>query len=335
LPALPLSYFNSGTGRFFSKSSLSDPAAFFVSTENTTYVGDHYGYADGDVRLYHGTNALVAPSAYRGPAFSGVGDATAFSTYEVNGEAQPANSRNNANMSVVEAGTYSAVVMRFESVWAPSRYDDDVVSPDGPLDYMIREAVHLRPGTLVVRDLHRRRHSTDTLAAQFHLGPSNAVQSVAAGGYQIGPLRVSTFYPSGVAVSFAGDTDAGGKPIGALMRLDFTNSTAPMDLVTVFSETLAGISYTNGVLALNDGSSVTFGSNGAISVSTRPVLALAPVAGGSFQLALLGNPGVWRIESSPDLSNWSTLGTVTNLASSAIIPIPNVGGTRFFRAAAP
>jgi hypothetical protein len=332
LSSLPLSYFNSGTGRFFSKSSLSDPEAYFVSAENTTYTGDHYGYSDGDVRLYHGTNALVAPSMYRGPQFAGIGDSTDFSTYEVNGETQASNSRNNANMSVVEAGTYASVVMRLESTWAPTRYDEDVVSADGPLDYMIREAVHLRPGTLVVRDLHRRRHLTDTLAAQFHLGPTNSVQAV-GGGYQTGSLRVSTYYPAGVTVAFTGDTDGGGNPIGGLMLLGFTNSTAPLELVTVFSETLTGTSYTNGALALSDGSSVVFGSGGAISVTAGPVLALARLGDGSFQLALSGNAGVWQIESSTNLANWSAFATVTNLASSATLAIPNAGGTRFFRAA--
>jgi hypothetical protein len=330
LPALPLSYFNSGTGRFFSKSSLTNPAAYFVSAENTTYLGDHYGYADGDVRLYHGTNPLVAPSAYRGPEFSGGGDSTGFSTYEVNGEIEAVNSRNNANMSVIEAGTYSAVIMRFESAWALTRYDEDVVSPDGPLDYMIREAVHLRPGTLVVRDLHRRRHTTDTLAAQFHLGPSNALQTV-ANGYQIGTLRVSTFYPPGVTASFTGDTDEGGDPIGTLMQLAFDSSTNALELVTVFSETLAGTSYTNGLLALSDGSSVTFGTNGVISVSTGPNLVLSKAGNGSFQLGISGNEGVWRIESSPDLSNWSTFATLTNGASS--IAITNAAKSQFFRAA--
>ncbi|MEI6395015.1 MAG: hypothetical protein WCT12_28395, partial [Verrucomicrobiota bacterium] len=71
LAALPLSYFNNGTGRFFSRSSLTNPEAYFVSAENTSYSYDHYGYANGDVRLYHGTNCLVCPSAYRGPAFDG------------------------------------------------------------------------------------------------------------------------------------------------------------------------------------------------------------------------------------------------------------------------
>ncbi|MGZ7042459.1 MAG: hypothetical protein ACXVH7_11770, partial [Thermoanaerobaculia bacterium] len=49
--ALPLSYLNTGTGRFFSRSSLTDSDAYFVSTENTSYSFDHYGYANGDVRL--------------------------------------------------------------------------------------------------------------------------------------------------------------------------------------------------------------------------------------------------------------------------------------------
>jgi hypothetical protein len=299
LAVVPLSYFNSGTGRFFSRSSLTEPAAYFVSTENISYVHDHYGYADGDVRLYHGTNCLVCPSAYRGPDFEGEALTPAFSTYEVNGASQSSNSRNNANPFVIEAGTYAALAMRFESAWAPGGYDEDIINPDNPLDYIIREAVHLRPGALVVRDLHRRRHPTDTLAAQFHIGLTNAVESL-GNGYQIGPLLVSTFYPQGVTVSFTNDTDGGGNLIGTLMQLGFASSTAPMELLTVFSETLAATNYANGLLLLQDGTQVRFAGDGSLSVATslncrrlgntlvlswsNPafVLQAAPAAGGPF-----------------------------------------------------
>jgi hypothetical protein len=238
-PQLAPSYFNAGTGRFFSRSGDD-----FVSTENTSYSYDHYGYANGDVRLYHGTTCLVCPSAYRGDAFDGEAVTPAFSTYLVNGRSQDiVLGRNNQYLFTLERGTYAAVAMRFESSYASSRFDENIVDPANPLDYLIREVVHLRPGTLIVRDLHRRRHATDTLAATFHLGA---------------PLHVSTFYPPGVTVTTADDHDAGGNTIGTAMQLAFAPSTDPLDLVTVFSETLTATSWRNGVLTLSDGTRVTF-----------------------------------------------------------------------------
>ncbi|HEY8132474.1 MAG TPA: hypothetical protein VII12_11350 [Thermoanaerobaculia bacterium] len=249
---LPLSYLNSGIGRWFSRSSLTDPNAYFVSAENNSYSYDHYGYANGDVRLYHGAQCLLCPSAYRGPAFEGEDVTPAFTTYIVNGRNQDLTlSRNNQNLFTIEAGSFSAIGMRFESSWPTSRYDENIVDPANPLDYMIREAVHLRPGTLIVRDLHRRRHATDTLAARFHLG--------------VDTLKISRFYPAGVNVTFVDDHDGGNNRIGTLMQLDFSSSTAPLELVTVFSETLSGTSYANGVLTLSDGTRVTF-ANGTVTV---------------------------------------------------------------------
>jgi hypothetical protein len=249
-----LSVFNSGTGRFFSRSSLTDPNAYFVSTENTGYSYDHYGYANGDVRLYHGDTCLVCPSAYRGPQFDGEAVTPAFSTYIVNGQPQSVG-RNNQNFFHIEEQTYSAIGMRFESSWPVSRYDENMVSPDNPLDYMIREVVHLRPGTLIVRDLHRRRHASDTLTGYFHLGDS---------------VKVSTVYPQGVSVTYGNDVDGGGNRIGRLMQLDFTSSTAPMELVTVFSETLTATSYAGGALTLSDGTRVLFANNTVIVTSSPP-----------------------------------------------------------------
>jgi hypothetical protein len=252
--ALPLSYLNSGIGRWFSRSSLTNPDAYFVSAENTSYSGDHYGYANGDVRLYHGATCLVCPSAYRGEAFEGEAFTTAFSTFIVNGRDQDLTlSRNNQILFTIEAGNFSAIGMRFESAWPTSRYDENIVDPANPLDYMIREAVHLRPGTLIVRDLHRRRHTSDTLAARFHLG--------------VDTLKISRFYPAGVGVTFADDHDGRNNRIGTLMQLEFSSSTAPLELVTVFSETLSGTSYANGVLTLSDGTRVTF-ANGTVTVQT-------------------------------------------------------------------
>jgi hypothetical protein len=246
-----LSYFNSGTGRWFSRSSLSDPDAYFVSAENTSYSFDHYGYANGDVRLYHGATCIVCPSAYRGPSFAGESVTPSFSTYIVNGRDQGlVLGRNNQNLFTIDNGTFAAIGMRFESSFASSRFDENIVDPANGVDYIIREAVHLRPGTLIVRDLHRRRHTSDTLSARFHLGAA---------------VKVSRFYPAGVTVTMSDDKDGGGNKIGTLMQLDFAPSTAPLELVTIFSETLTGTNYANGVLTLSDGRTVTF-ANGTVSV---------------------------------------------------------------------
>lgn len=242
-------YFNSGTGRFFSTSG-----PYFVSAENTSYSYDHYGYSNGDVRLYRGTTCLVCPSAYRGPAFDGEAGTAAFSTYTVNGKEQNLPlGRNNQNLFTIQNATFDAIGMRFESSWPSDRFDESIVDPANPLDYIIREAVHLRPGMLIVRDLHRRRHASDTLIARFHLGTD--------------PLKISTFYPSGVTVTTSDDHDGGGNVIGKLMQLDFASSTSPMELVTVFSETLTATSYANGVLTMSDGTRVTF-ANGTVSVQS-------------------------------------------------------------------
>ena len=262
-----LSVFNSGTGRFFSHSMQNDPNAYFVSTENTGYSYDHYGYSNGDVRLYHGDICLVCPGAYRGPDFDGEALTNAFSTYLVNDKTQSVG-RNNQNFLHIDQYNYAAIGMRFESSYPVGRYDEDIVSPDNPLDYMIREVVHLRPGTLIVRDLHRRRHLTDTLTAFWHLGPSDPVQTTGF-GYRVGPLNISTVYPRGVIVTFGNDVDGGGNPIGKLMRLTFTSSTAPMELVTVFSETLTATSYAGGALMLSDGTRVLFANN-TVTVSSTP-----------------------------------------------------------------
>jgi hypothetical protein len=262
-----LSWFNSGTGRFFSLSELNDPNAYFVSTENIGYLYDHYGYANGDARLYHGDVCLVCPSAYRGPQFDGEAVTPAFSTYIVNGQPQSVG-RNNQNFFHIDQFAYSAVGMRFESSWPASRYDEDMVSPDNPLDYMIREVVHLRPGTLIVRDLHRRRHASDTLTAYWHLGPTEPVQATGS-GYRVGTLNVSTVYPHDVGVTFGNDVDGGGNRIGTLMQLNFASSTSPMELVTVFSETLTATSYAGGTLTLSDGTRVLFANN-TVTVTSAP-----------------------------------------------------------------
>ena len=266
--ALGLTYLNSGTGRFLSRSSLTDAQAFFVSAENTSYSFDHYGYSNGDVRLYHGATCLVCPSAYRGNAFDGEAGTPAFSTYLVDGREQVLpRGRNNQNLFTIDNGVFAAIGMRFESSYVTERYDESIVQTYNALDYLIREAVHLRPGTLIVRDLHRRRSMTDTLVGRWHLGPLEAVQTLAPGQYQLGTLKVSTVYPAGVSVSFVDDTDTANNRVGSVMQFTFAGSTAPMELITVFSETLTITSYNAGVLTLSDGRAITF-ANGTVTTAS-------------------------------------------------------------------
>jgi len=243
-------YLDSGTGRFFARSG-----EFFFSAENTSYSYDHYGYANGDVRLYRGTTCLVCPSAYRGLNFDGEARTAAFSTYIVNGlEQDEPLGRNNQVLFTIDGPAFDAVGMRFESSWAVNRYDEGIVDPADPLDYLIREAVFLHPGTLIVRDLHRRRHAADTLSARFHIGS--------------GTVQVTHFEPHGATVTTSDDHDGGGNTIGTLLQIDFPSSTLPEELVTVFSETLTATGYANGVLTLSDGTHVTF-ANGSVTVQQR------------------------------------------------------------------
>src|SRR5262249_50245076 len=155
--------------------------------------------------LYHGATCLVCPSTYRGPNFNGEEGTAAFSTYMVNG-AEQQNNRNNQILFTKEATTYSAVGMRFESSFAPNRYDEDMFRGSlMPLDYMIREAVHVRPGNLVVRDLHHQRAATSTLVATFHLGPTNTPQNPNPGQYTVGNVSVSSFTSVPLNVTFTMD----------------------------------------------------------------------------------------------------------------------------------
>src|SRR6185369_8264812 len=117
----PLSYFNAGTGRFFSTSSLTDTSAYQVTAENSPYLYDHMGYASGDVRLYKGTSCLLCPVAYRGYPFRGEEETTAFSTYLVNGQTQSVN-RNNQVLFTLDTNRFAAIGMRFESSYPTSRY---------------------------------------------------------------------------------------------------------------------------------------------------------------------------------------------------------------------
>lgn len=273
----PLSRLNPGTGRFFSKSSLTDPSAYLVTVENSNAHYDHFGYSNGDVRLYRGSTCLLCPTAYRGEDFGGEDSSVAFSTYEVNGKIQSQN-RNNQILFTKENTDWSAIGMRLESSWAISRYDESFIDTQNPLNYLIREVVHIRPGTVIVRDLHQRRHTSDTMIARWHLGSSSAVQTTDSNHYQIDNLKISTFYPAGVATVFAVDKNAGGNTVGKLMQQTLPASTAAMEMITVFSETISATGYANGVLHLSDNQCVTFG-NGTVYVSpcgNLPVIVIPP-----------------------------------------------------------
>ena len=266
---LPLSYFNPGTGRFFSKSSLVDPAAYQVATENMHYAFDHFGYANGDVRFYHGGTCLLCSSTYRGTAFNGEDETPAFSTFQANDQVQ-ANDRNNQVLFVKEGVGYSAIGMRFESSFAADRFDEGIFSPATPLDYLIREVVHVRPGVLVIRDLSRRRHAADSLVSRFHLGPTDEPVNGAPGQIQVGALHISSFSSLAVAPAFTNDVDQQGTVVGKQMALRFPASTDAVEAVTVLSDTGVGLAgYTGGVARLSNQQCVTF-ANGDLSVGPCP-----------------------------------------------------------------
>ena len=231
-----------------------------------SYFHDHFGYANGDVRLYKGSTCLLCPSAYRsamGGNFDGEGITPDFSTYMVNGKAQANANRNNQILYTLENGSWSAIGMRFESSYANGNYDEGYIDTGNPLDYLIREAVHLRPDTLVVRDLSRRRHSTDTLVARWHLG-SSAARTNETNGFSSGGLHVASF---GATQTFANDVDGSGNTIGTLMTETLPSSTSQTETVHVFSASQTAVSYTAGVLKLSGGQCVSF-ANGTVTVAT-------------------------------------------------------------------
>jgi hypothetical protein len=261
---LPLSFFAPGVGRFFSRSSLSDPDAYFMSAENIPYNFDHYGNDEGDVRLYHGESCLVCPSAYRGDAFRGEGGTPAYSTYLLDGKGQSGTNRNNQILYTIESQSgWSAVAMRLESSYSGGSYDETVIEDQMPLDYLIREAVHVRPGILVVRDLVHRRHS-ETLQGLWHLGPMGTVQTLGGGAYQVGGLNINSFSSVQVATTFMPDTDGNGAVIGTLMQ-DAVDADGEVELVRVFSDAATAVSYAGGVVKLSTGQCVKF-SSGTVSV---------------------------------------------------------------------
>ena len=268
LSTLPLSRLVPGTGKFFSFSAMDDPQAYQVVAESSSTDGDHFGYSNGDVRLYHGGTCLLCPSAYRGDPFRGEEETQTFSSYIVNGWTQWVD-RNNQILFTQEEGSFSAVGLRFESSYPISRYDESLINPANPLDYLIREVVHLRPGTVIVRDLHRRRSASIPLQALWHLGSSASVETIDAAHYRIAPLQVSFFGSVPVTTTFVTDTDAGAHPIGTRIEQDIATTTDGVEMVTVFSETLWGTGYGGGQLVLSDGRCVTF-ATGRVEVGACP-----------------------------------------------------------------
>jgi hypothetical protein len=267
--ALPLSYFNAGTGRFFSRSDLAGRGGTFASAECTSYAYDHYGYSNGDARLYDGEECLLCPAAYRGGDFRGEDLTPAFSTCQADDRIQEiALARNNQVLFAEEHGLFSSAGMRYESSYASNRFDESIFDPTNPFDYLIREVVHLRPGTLVVRDLHRRPHPETSLVASWHLGSSEPTTALPGGGFVTGPLHWWSWSNPGSTFTFEPDLDEGGARIGTLARQSFPSSTVPSEALTVFSIDRTGASWANGVLTFDDGTTVTF-PGGRVRVSPK------------------------------------------------------------------
>jgi hypothetical protein len=269
---LPLSYLASGTGRWISKSSFTGTTAYTVTAEDISYQYDEYGYANGDVRLYAGSTCLLCPSAYSVDAngnFDGTGTTPNFSTYVVNGGEMPLGDRNAQVLFSLDAGTWSAVGMRFEGSYADGLYEENMIDPGDPLDYLVREAVHVRPATLVVRDLSRRRHSGDVMTARWHLGPTVAPVGE-TNGHRVGPLHVDSFVRgASITAKFTADAPNGVGRVGTLMTERYPGSTTPVEAVHVFSDRDTAVSYTSSVLRLSSGMCVTFGG-GTVQVTRCP-----------------------------------------------------------------
>jgi hypothetical protein len=270
--SLPLSLLAPGTGRWISRSSFTDPSAYTVTAEDISYQYDNYGYANGDVRLYEGSTCLLCPAAYSvdpNGNFDGTGQTPDFSTYLVNGSSQPLGNRDAQVLFAAEGGTWGAIGLRFDTSYTSGFYEEDLVSPNNPLDYLIREAVHVRPGTLVVRDLSSRRHASDTMTARWHLGPIGSVVRE-TNGRRIGALHVDFFFRGAtVKPAFGSDAPAGEGRVGTLMVESYPRSTSPVEAVHVFSDRDTAVSYTvannTGVLRLSSGTCVTFGG-GTVNV---------------------------------------------------------------------
>lgn len=227
---LPLSYAATGTGRWISRSSLSDPDAYQVVAEAMSYAGDGYGHANGDVRMYRGRECLLCPAAYRGSVPDGAATTREFSSFLVNQDPQGPLARNAQIVSMQSSPELSAVALRFASSYASGPYDEHVVDGANPLHYLVREVVHLQPGVVVVHDMHFRRHPTDTITALWHLASAGDRTSLNERSFTTptaaGTLRVDAFadfFVTPVLTTFEVDADAAGRPIGVVMSESYLN----------------------------------------------------------------------------------------------------------------
>lgn len=228
--SLPLAYTATGTGRWISKSSMTDADAYQIVSEVMSYAGDGYGYANGDVRMYRGSQCLLCPAAYEGSDFRGTDRTRAFSTYLVNQLEQGPLARNAHVVSTQSSPELSAVTLRFASSYASGPYDEHVIDDSNPLHYIVREVVHVRPAMVVVHDMTFRRHPADTMTALWHLAGLGDRTLLNAHSFTIpaatGSLRVDAFtdyFVSPVVTAFETDRDATGDPVGTLMTERFLN----------------------------------------------------------------------------------------------------------------
>ncbi len=228
--ALPLTYLATGTGRWISRSSLTDRDAYQIVAEAMSYSGDGFGHANGDVRMYRGSECLLCPAAHRRRAVRGADGTAAFSTYLVNQLPQGPLARNAGVVSVQTGTDLSAVVLRFGSSYAVGPHDEHAVDADNPLLYAFRQVVHLYPDTLIVRDISFRRHPMDTMYALWHLGSTGERMTLDERSFTVptasGTLRVDRFtdYPRAGATApttFEVDLDGDERPIGTLMTERF------------------------------------------------------------------------------------------------------------------
>jgi len=268
-----LSCLATGAGRAYSLSTLSRPSAtgYLVSFESQHAGYDHYGYSSGDVRFYKGSTCLLCSSTYRGN-FDGQEGTAAFSTFIAGGATQYEynRSRNNRWLFALEQPTWAAWGAEFSSAYATNPYDQAYFDgADAPaVEYLIREVVHLRPGVLVVRDLHRRSSGSAALVALWHLGPTSGGTDAGGGVFTIGGITIATYNSNAPSVAWSNDTDQGGATVGRRMTVTYPTGTGEMESIAVFSDTGVTItSYSGGVLCLSNGKQVTFAS-GSVSVST-------------------------------------------------------------------
>jgi hypothetical protein len=127
--------------------------------------------------------------------------------------------------------------------------------------------VDVRPGILVVRDLHRQRTTANALVGTFHLGSTATPQTLGGGQYKVGTINVSSFSSTALGITFTMDVDQSNTSTGEAMHFAIPATTTPVEVVTVISDTATGVSYTGGVLKLSSNQCVTF-ANGDVSVAS-------------------------------------------------------------------